>query len=744
MADIAPKLISLSAEQLTALHDRIHKSEASPATIEVHHTVLNEMARRKMERPVDEWDKFEILVDSINDVDLTSLGSSLPAEMVDDVIKSAGTNIGNVQTFLTSNGYEMRIEPVESDPMEKMIREEDGKFTVYDSTGTRKFGTYPSKKKAEERLAQIERFSKADNTPPKAVRDAARRALDWIADGKAGSGFTSVGRRRASQLASGENISLDTLKRMKSFFSRHEVDKNAVGFSQGEKGFPSAGRVAWDAWGGDAGFAWAESMVARAEKEEVAKHNQGQHDQKTHGSWADDIAQAMLDGKHPHVEAENVSAFLMGAAKRTDHPDLTELSVDGTLLFGDEGMGIARKDMPQIPGKERARFLSEIEKSEGVTATAEEVDPTKLKPIQKEISSSRSGAIYNKFREEGGIPQDERILISSDGFVIDGHHTWGASVGFAFDNPGTKLPVYRLSVTAEEALSVSRDWATKNGFEGQAIDAPAKKSLIWQPLEKHGTHDQATHGSWANNSVSTGLAEDVAPKSSRSPEAVALATSLRERALAVEPTVTNLVKSLVAQSGGELIGLEQRVKSTDSLARKIDADAEKEFGGDKEKASASVSDTLRYTMAVGEENYTQGLESTVNALEATGWQLRVKNFWQSGDPYDGTNIKATKDGVTVELQVHTPKSHSVKEKELHNEYQVYREAKDDSVRRSSWDKMVDIAKAIPRPSNTAKLLTIGTLVVQQFETAQQAGLLKSTGVDKLWFMRGGVAVCVIS
>ena len=745
MADIAPKLISLSAEKLLALHERIHKSEASSATIEVHHTILNELARRKMEAPKDEWDDYEILVDSINDVDLTSLSSSLPAEMVAEVIKSSGSNVGNVQTFLTSQGYEMRIEPVESDPMEKMIREEDGKFTVYDSTGKRKFGTYPSKKKAEERLAQIERFSKADNTPPKAVRDAARRALDWIADGKAGSGFTSVGRRRASQLASGENISLDTLKRMKSFFSRHEVDKNAVGFTQGEKGFPSAGRVAWDAWGGDAGFAWAESMVARAEKEEeVAKHNQGQHDQKTHGAWADGIANEILAGGHPTVEKENVSAFLMSASKRTDHPDLTELSIEGTLLYGDEGLGIARKDMPQIPGKERARFFSEIEQTEGITAEKEKVDPTTLKPIQKEISASRSGAIYNKFREDGEIPKKERILISSDGYVIDGHHTWGAAVAFALDNPGTELPVYRLSATAKEALGVSLNWAKENGFEGQAIDAPAKKSFLWEPLEKHQEHDQSSHGSWAGNSVSTGLAEDVAPKSSRSPEAVTLATSIRERALAVEPTVTNLVKGLVAQSGGELISLEQRVKSTDSLARKIDADAEKEFGGDKEKASESISDSLRYTMSVGDENYTSGLESTVNALEATGWKLRVKNFWQAGDPYDGANIKATKDGVTVEVQVHTPKSHAVKEKELHNEYQVYREAKDDSVRRSSWDKMVDIAKAIPRPSNTAKLLTIGTLVIQQFETAQQAGLLKSTGVDKLWFMRGGVAVCVIS
>lgn len=731
MADIAPKLISLSAEQLTALHDRIHKSEASPATIEVHHTVLNEMARRKMERPSDEWDAYEILVDSINDVDLTSLGSSLPAEMVEDVIKSAGTNIGNVQTFLTSNGYEMRIEPVEADPFEKMIREEDGKFTVYDSSGKRKFGTYPSKEKAQERLDQIHRFSKADNTPPKAVRDAARRALDWIAEGKAGGGFTSVGRRRASQLASGENISLDTLKRMKSFFSRHEVDKNAVGFSQGEKGYPSAGRVAWDAWGGDAGFAWAESMVARAEKEEVTKHNQGQHDQKTHGSWADDIAQAMLDGKHPHVESENVSAFLMGAAKRTDHPDLTELSVDGTLLFGDEGMGIARKDMPQIPGKERARFLSEIEKSEGVTATAEEVDPTKLKPIQKEISSSRSGAIYNKFREEGGIPQDERILISSDGFVVDGHHTWGASVGFAFDNPGTKLPVYRLSVTAEEALSVSRDWATANGFEGQAIDAPAKKNLSWEPIIKHGTHDQKTHGAWAN-----GMVADVEAEAGRSAEAVALAKGIRDKAVAAEPAITKLIEGVAKQSGAKLEGLANRIKSTDSLARKIDADAEAGYGGDRKKAAEEISDANRYTISVNDGDYADTLKSTVTALEETGWQVRVKNFWQSGDPYDGVNIKATRDGVKVEVQVHTPKSFKTKEKELHDVYEEYRVSKDDTFRRSAWDRMVGIAQRVPRPANYATVLGVGTLIIQQFETAQQAGLLKSTGVGKLSLERG--------
>jgi hypothetical protein len=92
--------------------------------------------------------------------------------------------------------------------------------------------------------------------PPTGVQNAAKRALKWIADGKAGGGFTDVGRRRASQLAGGQAVSRDTIARMKSYFARHTVDKKAKGFNAGEEGYPSPGRVAWDAWGGSAGQAW--------------------------------------------------------------------------------------------------------------------------------------------------------------------------------------------------------------------------------------------------------------------------------------------------------------------------------------------------------------------------------------------------------------------------------------------------------------------------------------------------------
>ena len=92
---------------------------------------------------------------------------------------------------------------------------------------------------------------------PKGVQDEAQKALGWIADGHAGSGFTAVGKKRASDLAAGHPVSAETILRMYSFFKRHEVDKKAQGFNSGEDGFPSAGRVAWSAWGGDAGFDWS-------------------------------------------------------------------------------------------------------------------------------------------------------------------------------------------------------------------------------------------------------------------------------------------------------------------------------------------------------------------------------------------------------------------------------------------------------------------------------------------------------
>jgi len=104
--------------------------------------------------------------------------------------------------------------------------------------------------------------------PPQGVQEAAQRALDWIAEGHAGSGFTDVGRARAAQLARGDNVSEQTIGRMASFFARHSVNIGTEGWNLGDEGFPSPGRVAWDAWGGDPGRTWAESISQRLTRTE--------------------------------------------------------------------------------------------------------------------------------------------------------------------------------------------------------------------------------------------------------------------------------------------------------------------------------------------------------------------------------------------------------------------------------------------------------------------------------------------
>jgi hypothetical protein len=92
-------------------------------------------------------------------------------------------------------------------------------------------------------------------TPTSGMKSAARRALEWKKEGKRGG--TRVGLARANQIVNGTELSESTVARMYSFFSRHEVDKKATGFNSGEEGFPSPGRVAWDLWGGDAGYSWS-------------------------------------------------------------------------------------------------------------------------------------------------------------------------------------------------------------------------------------------------------------------------------------------------------------------------------------------------------------------------------------------------------------------------------------------------------------------------------------------------------
>ena len=109
---------------------------------------------------------------------------------------------------------------------------------------------------------ETDSVAKADGySPPEGARSAARRAIKFKEDGKANGAGTSVGWTRAGQLARGESLSLSTVKRMYSYFSRHEVDKK--GKDWGNSANPSNGYIMWLAWGGDAGYSWSRGIANR-------------------------------------------------------------------------------------------------------------------------------------------------------------------------------------------------------------------------------------------------------------------------------------------------------------------------------------------------------------------------------------------------------------------------------------------------------------------------------------------------
>ena len=102
-------------------------------------------------------------------------------------------------------------------------------------------------------------------TPTKGMKTEAAKGLKWREE--YGRGGTRIGAIRARQIVAGENLSDSTIKRMYSYFARHEVDKEAEGFNVGEDGYPSNGRIAWALWGGDAGFSWSKNLVEKMDEE---------------------------------------------------------------------------------------------------------------------------------------------------------------------------------------------------------------------------------------------------------------------------------------------------------------------------------------------------------------------------------------------------------------------------------------------------------------------------------------------
>lgn len=71
-------------------------------------------------------------------------------------------------------------------------------------------------------------------------------------------GMTAVGIARARDLSNRRPLSINTIRRMKAYFDRHEIDKEGSSWPESGKGWQ-----AWYGWGGDEGRYWAAEIFGK-------------------------------------------------------------------------------------------------------------------------------------------------------------------------------------------------------------------------------------------------------------------------------------------------------------------------------------------------------------------------------------------------------------------------------------------------------------------------------------------------
>ena len=140
-----------------------------------------------------------------------------------------------------------------------------------------------------------------------------------------------------------------------------------------------------------------------------------------------------------------------------------------------------------------------------------------------------------------------------------------------------------------------------------------------------------------------------------------------------EPEITHIVEKVISSLGGTMAGRDHAVKSVSSMENKI----YRLYGDTDLSADAyCLSDLIRYTCLVREEDIPEVLEEFLNKMEKADFLiLKVEDYFQhpkQGTHYKGLHVDLlAPNGLRVEIQVHTLQSYQAKMK-AHWYYQIVR------------------------------------------------------------------------
>ena len=289
-----------------------------------------------------------------------------------------------------------------------------------------------------------EKYDHIDFKPPAGVRAEAKKGLEWRDEYNRGG--TMVGVARARDLSNGKNISPDTAKRMNSYFARHAVDKKGEGWSPGEDGFPSAGRIAWALWGGDAGEAWAGKLVRQIEAADKKERSLPVKTKRIK-SWKSD-----------EVPSQKMILRMVSVRAETANPETKSVEVV-----------VASENPVERYDSERDSVIREILLMDGVEFRTERMQLPIVDSHDRSTVRNVLGSVRN-IRTEGtqlvGDATFARDTDSQDAYqkLLDGH-----------------LTDFSITATPKQITSVRR--GETYSLRGETIEGPADIVTRWMPTD---------------------------------------------------------------------------------------------------------------------------------------------------------------------------------------------------------------------------------------------------------------------
>jgi len=239
----------------------------------------------------------------------------------------------------------------------------------------------------------------------------------------------------------------------------------------------------------------------------------------------------VVDVRTAHTLIEKLAkmaAEAKAAGKDAKDYDLCQVTVAGSSIFCAESLrtkeypsGVPRIEMPQLGGTpvegseasklpKRVGSKNEVDGSAhfiahlqgiGITTKRETIPASHLRASQREIIGSKVGGMMTSKNFD---PSEGEIFISSDNYVVDGHHRWAAVVGRDAEDGvlGDKpMKVVRVNAPISEVLHLANAWSQKFGI--------AQAAGVTRQAEATGLQNAVRHAAEQEEKIVVALSEAI-------------------------------------------------------------------------------------------------------------------------------------------------------------------------------------------------------------------------------------------